>query len=156
MYMRIYNNKLIKVFTGDDLNSSEIISTLKGRTSAGFTFRDKDKNIVFYDVDKISAKELQLLIRKAKTATVAIELNEDEVIDYFYMVAKVQLVEHNVKECSLEELFTWMNSSIDSGILNSVVWKSSKSKVINKLLEDGIVVNSKKHNRSEQLKFWFF
>ena len=140
MYMRIYNNQLIKVFTGKDLNSSEIISELKGRSSAGFTFRDKEKNITYYDIDKISAKELQLLIRKAKTATIAIKLDEDEVVDYFYMVAKVQFVEHNLKECSLEELVAWMKSSIDSGILNSVVWENSKPKVINQLLEQGLTV----------------
>jgi len=140
MYMRIYNNQLIKVFTGEDLNSSEIISELKGRSSAGFTFRDKEKNITYYDIDKISAKELQLLIRKAKTATIAIKLDEDEVVDYFYMVAKVQFVEHNLKECSLEELVAWMKSSIDSGILNSVVWENSKPKVINQLLEQGLTV----------------
>jgi len=140
MYMRIYNNQLIKVFTGKDLNSSEIISELKGRSSAGFTFRDKEKNITYYDIDKISAKELQLLIRKAKTATIAIKLDEDEVVDYFYMVAKVQFVEHNAKECSLEELVAWMKSSIDSGILNSIVWENSKAKVINQLLEQGLTV----------------
>jgi len=138
--MRIYNNQLIKVFTGEDLNSSEIISELKGRSSAGFTFRDKEKNITYYDIDKISSKELQLLIRKAKTATIAIKLDEDEVVDYFYMVAKVQFVEHNLKECSLEELVAWMKSSIDSGILNSVVWENSKPKVINQLLEQGLTV----------------
>ena len=138
--MRIYNNQLIKVFTGEDLSSSEIIGELKGRTSVGFTFKDKKKNLTFYDIDKISAKELQLVIRKAKTATIAIMLEEDEVVDYFYMIAKVQLVERNATECSQEQLFAWMKSSTDSGILNSVVWKSSKSKVINQLLDHGFVV----------------
>ena len=140
MYMRIYNNQLIKVFTGDDLNSSEIISELKGRNSAGFTFKDKNKNITFYDIDRISARDLQLVIRKSKTATIAIKLNESEIVDYFYIVAKVELMEHNVQECSQEELFDWMRASIDSGILNSVVWESSKLKVINRLLEQGIVI----------------
>ena len=143
MYMRIYKNQLIKVFTGKDLNSSEIISELKGRNSAGFTFRDKEKNIIFYDIDEISARELQLVIRKAKTATIAVKLDESEIVDYFYMIAKVQFVEHNIKECSLKELVSWMKSSIDSGILNSVVWKSNKSKVISQLLEHGLTVHSK-------------
>jgi len=138
--MRIYNNQLVKVFTGKDLNSSEIISELKGRNSVGFTFRDNKQNITFYDIDKVSSKELQLFIRKAKTATIAIKLDEEEVIDYFYMVAKVQFVEHNVKECSLDELVFWMRSSIDSGIVNSIVWENSQSKVINRLLEYGFTV----------------
>ena len=142
MYMRIYNNQLIKVFTGEDLKSSEVISELKGRNPAGFTFRDKNQNIIFYDIDKISAKELQLMIRKAKSATIAIELDEEEVIDYFYMVAKVQFVEHSVNECTQEELFDWMNSSIDSGIFKSEVWEKSKSKVLSRLREQGIVVTS--------------
>ena len=141
--MRIYNNQLIKVFTGEDLRSSEVISELKGRNPAGFTFRDKNKNIIFYDIDEISAKELQLMIRNAKTATIAIELEEDEVIDYFYMVAKVQLVEHGVNECTQEELFNWMNSSIDSGIFKSGVWEKSKSKVLSRLREQGIIITSK-------------
>ncbi len=141
--MRIYNNQLIKVFTGEDLTSSEVISELKGRNPAGFTFRDKNKNIIFYDIDKISAKELQLMIRNAKTATIAIELDEDEVIDYFYMVAKVQLVEHSVKKCTQEELFDWMNSSIDAGILKSAVWENNRLKVISRLREQGIIVTPK-------------
>ena len=92
MYTRIYNNKLVKVYTGDDLNNSEIISKLKGQNLAGFTIRDKNNKIIFYDTEKVSAKELQLFIRNLKTATVAIKMSEEEVIDYFYMIAKVILI----------------------------------------------------------------
>jgi len=34
MYTRIYNHKLVKVYTTDDLKNSEIISKLKGRDLA--------------------------------------------------------------------------------------------------------------------------
>ena len=140
MYIRIYDNQLIKVFTGDDLNSSDVISKLKGRDPAGFTFRDEENNIIFYDIDEISAKELQLLIRKSETATIAIKLNSQEIIDYFYGVAMVQLLGHNRKECNEDELYSWMNASIDSGIVNSSVCKEAKPKIIQRLIEDGFDV----------------
>jgi len=138
--MRIYNNQLIKVFTGDDLNTSDVISKLKGRDPAGFTFRDEKNNIVFYDIDAITAKELQLVIRKSKTATIAIKLNDEEVIDYFYIVARVQLLEHDRESCSEDELYVWMNASIDSGIVNSSVWSDAKPKVIRRLQDEGFVI----------------
>jgi len=140
VYMRIYNNQLIKVFTGKDLNSSEVISKLKGRDPAGFTFRDKKNNIVFYDIDEISAKELQLVIRKSETATIAIKLNDEEVIDYFYVIARVQLLEHNRDGCNEDELYSWMNASIDSGIVKSSVWNRAKPKVIELLITEGFKV----------------
>lgn len=129
MYTRIYNNKLIKVYTEDDMNSSDIISKIKGRDLAGFTVRDEDDNITYYETDKVSSKELQLLIRNLKTATIAIEMSEEEVIDYFYEVAKIQLIEHNRESCTENELHEWMNATIDSGIINSDVWLEVKDRV---------------------------
>ena len=143
MYVRIYNNQLIKVFTGEDFNSSEVISKLKGRDPAGFTFRDKKNNIIFYDIDEITAKELQLVIRKSETATIAIQLNNKEIVEYFYVVARIQLLEHNREVCSENELYDWMNASIDSGIVNSSVWDNAKRKVIEQLREEGFVVIQK-------------
>ena len=140
MYIRIYNNQLIKVFTREDLISSEVISKLKGRDPVGFTFRDKENHIVFYDIDKLSAKELQLIIRKSETATVAIKLNDKEITDYFYVMARVQIVEYNRDTCTEEELSSWMNSSIDAGIINSLVWDEVKPKVIKKLMEEGFIL----------------
>ncbi len=131
--MRIYNNKLVKVYTGDDLNNSEIISELKGRDLAGFTIRDKDNNMTFYETDKVTAKELQMLIRNLKTATIAIKISDEEVIDYFYMIAKIQLIENNRDFFTEDELDEWMNANIDSGIVNSKVWREVKDKVYDKL-----------------------
>ncbi|HHB94909.1 MAG TPA: hypothetical protein ENK88_07165 [Campylobacterales bacterium] len=141
MYMRIYNNQLVKVFTTEDLNSSEIISKIKGREPAGFTFRDKDDNIIFHNVDsKISSRELQLMIRKLKTTTIAIKLTNEEIIEYFYSIAKTQLLKHKQEEYSEEELFNWMNENMDSGILKSSVWDKSKAKVFNKLIEEDFTI----------------
>ena len=140
MYMRIYNNQLVKVFTTEDLNSSDIISKIKGREPAGFTFRDKDNNIIFHNVDsKISSKELQLMIRKLKTTTIAIKLTDEEVIEYFYNIAKTQILKHNQEKYSEEKLFKWMNENIDSGIVKSSVWINFKTKVFKKLKENGII-----------------
>jgi len=133
MYTRIYNNKLVKVYTGDDLNNSEIISKLKGENLAGFTIRDKNNKITFYDTEKVSAKELQLFIRNLKTATVAIKMSDEEVIDYFYMIGKVLLIENNRESFTEDELYEWMNASIDSGIVKSRVWREVKDKVYAKL-----------------------
>jgi len=140
MYMRIYNNQLVKVFTTEDLNSSDIISKIKGREPAGFTFRDSQNNIVFHNVDsKISSKELQLMIRKLKTTTIAIKLTDEEVIEYFYNIAKTQILKHNQEKYSEEKLFNWMNENIDSGIVKSSAWLNSKTKVLKKLKENGII-----------------
>jgi len=140
MYMRIYNNQLVKVFTTEDLNSSDIISKIKGREPAGFTFRDKDNNIIFHDVDsKISSKELQLMIRKLKTTTIAIKLTDEEIIEYFYNIAKTQILKHNQEKYSEEKLFTWMSENIDAGIVKSSAWINSQTKVFKKLKENGII-----------------
>ena len=140
MYTRIYNNKLIRVYTGDDLNNSELISKLKGRDLAGFTIRDKYNNITFYDIEKVSSKELQLVIRNLKTTTIAINMSEEEIIDYFYIIAKVQLIENNRELFKESELYEWMNSSIDSGIVHSEVWNEVKDKVYLRLLKSGFTV----------------
>ncbi|HIP51307.1 MAG TPA: hypothetical protein EYG94_04380 [Campylobacterales bacterium] len=140
MYTRIYNNQLIKVYTGEDLNNSEIVSKLKGKDLAGFTIRDKDNQIVFYDREKVSAKELQLIIRNLETSTVAIKMSEEEVMDYFYIEVKVQLIENNRESCTENELYEWMKNSIDSGIVNSSVWNELKSKVYDRLLKGGFTV----------------
>jgi len=140
MYARIYNNKLVRVYVGDDLNSSEIISKLKGRDLAGFTIRDEDNNITFYDREKVSASELQLVVRNLKRVTVAIKMSEEEIIDYFYSIAKVQLIEHNREFFKEAELYEWMNASIDSGIVHSEVWIEVKDKVYGRLLKSGFTV----------------
>jgi len=143
VYMRIYNNQLIKVFTKEDLINSEVIGKLKGEEPVGFTFRDKKNNIVFYEIDKITATELQLMIRKSTTATIAIKLKSEEVIEYFYSISKIQLLEHNRTICDDKELYAWMNSSIDSGIVNSSVWDDAKPKVVEKLQKEGFTVIKK-------------
>lgn len=141
MYMRIYNDQLIKVYTVEDLKNSEVISELKGRKVAGFTTRDKENNITFYDIDKISAKELQLMIRNLNSTTIAITLDETEIIDYFYLIARVQMIEHNREKCTEQELYEWMNSNIDSGIINSCVWDKARPKIVEKLKEEGFFVS---------------
>ena len=141
MYMRIYNNQLVKVFTTEDLNSSDIIKKIKGREPAGFTYQDKDNNIIFHDIDsKISSKELQLMIRQLKTTTIAIKLTDEEIIEYFYDIAKTQILKHNQEKYSEEKLFKWMSENIDSGIVKSSVWFNSKTKVFKKLKENGIIL----------------
>ena len=137
MYARIYNNKLVRVYSGEDLSNSEIISKLKGREVAGFTIRDEHNNIIFYDKDKVSAKELQLIIRNLDTATIAIKMSEEEVIDYFYMIAKMQLMERSRESFTEDELYEWMNLTIDSGIVKSKVWLEVKDRVYEKLLDSG-------------------
>jgi len=140
MYMRIYNNQLIKVYAEDDLKSSDIIGKLKGSNPAGFTIRDEDDNITFYDIDEISSKELQLIIRNSSKVTIAIKLKDDEVIDYFYDIAKIEFERYNRDKSTPEELHEWMNSSIDSGIINSCVWDEARVKVISKLRLNGFIV----------------
>ena len=137
MYTRIYNCKLVRVYTEDDLKNSEIISKLKGRDLAGFTIRDEDNNIIFYEREKVSSKELQLIIRNLKTVTIAIKMSEKEVIDYFYMIAKIQLIENNQEAFKESELFEWMNSTIDAGIVKSNVWLEKKEKVYERLSKGG-------------------
>ena len=137
MYTRIYNNKLVRVYTKDDLKNSEIISKLKGRDLAGFTIRDENNQIVFYEREKVSSKELQLIIRNLKTVTVAIKMSENEVIDYFYMITKVQLIEHNRDAFKESELHEWMNLAIDAGIVKSNIWLEVKEKVYEKLSKSG-------------------
>ena len=132
MYTRIYKNYLIKVYAEDDLNSSEIISKLKGRDLAGFTIRDENNNITFYEREKVTAKELQLVIRNLKTATIAIKMSDEEVIEYFYTIAKKQLIENKRESFTKKELDKWMTESIDSGIINSKVWMDVKDKVFAK------------------------
>lgn len=142
MYIRVYNHKLVRVYSGEDLNNSEIISHLKGRDLAGFTVRDKDGNINFYDRDKISSVELQMIIRNLKTVTVAITMREEEVIDYFYKIAKDKLIEHNRDFFNESELYEWMNATIDSGIIKSDIWRDIKDELFLKLLRDGFRVVS--------------
>ena len=140
MYTRIYNRKLVRVYTEDDLKNSEIISKLKGRDLADFTIRDEDNNIVFYEREEVSAKELQLIIRNLKTVTVAIKMSDEEVIDYFYMIAKIQLIENNRESFKESELYDWMNSTIDARIVKSNVWLEVKDKVYERLFKSGFML----------------
>jgi len=96
--------------------------------------------IIFYEREAVSAKELQLIIRNLKTVTVAIKMNEEEVIDYFYMIAKVQLIENNQDTFKESELFDWMNASIDAGIVKSKVWLEVKDKVYERLSKGGFTL----------------
>lgn len=140
MYARIYNNRLVKVYGGEDLNSSEIISKLKGRDLAGFTIRDRDGDIQFYDREVVSSSELQMIIRNLKTVIVAIKMSDDEVVEYFYTVAKAQLIEHNRDSFGESELYEWMNSVIDSGIVKSSIWLNVKEEVYRRLSESGFLL----------------
>jgi len=140
MYVRVYNNRLIKVYSGEDLKSSEMISKLKGRGLAGFTIRDRDGDIQFYDREVVSSSELQMIIRNLKTVTVAIKMSDDEVIDYFYTIAKLQLIEHNRDSFRENELYEWMNAVIDSGIIKSSIWQNVKDNVYFRLSESGFLL----------------
>ena len=140
MYVRVYNDELIRVYAGEDIYSSEVIGKIKGHDPAGFTIRDKDGKIIFYEIEKITAKELQLLIRKSDVATIAIKLTEDEVVEYFYTIAKIELIEHNRESYREDELFEWMNNSIDAGIMHSTVWREVKESVVKMLEENGFGV----------------
>ena len=133
MYVRIYNNELVRVYAGSDLYSSEVIGKIKGHDPAGFTIRDQENKIIFYEIEKITAKELQLLIRKSNVATIAIKLTEQEVVEYFYTIAKIELIEHNVESYQEKELSSWMINSIDAGIMNSQVWSEVKEEVFEML-----------------------
>ena len=137
MYVRVYNDELIRVYAGEDLYSSEVIGKIKGHDPAGFTIRDKDSKIIFYEIEKITAKELQLLIRKSDVATIAIKLTRDEIVDYFYTVAKIELIEHNRESYHKDELFEWMNNSIDAGIMHSSIWDEVKEELFEMLDEHG-------------------
>jgi len=137
MYVRVYNDELIRVYAGEDLYSSEVIGKIKGHDPAGFTIRDKDSKIIFYEIEKITAKELQLLIRKSDVATIAIKLTQDEIVDYFYTVAKIELIEHNRESYREDELFEWMNNSIDAGIMHSSIWDEVKEELFEMLDEHG-------------------
>ena len=142
MYLRVYNDELIRVYSGKDLYSSEVIGKLKGRDPAGFTIRNKEDGIIFHEIDEITAKELQLLIRKSNVATIAIKLTEQEILDYFYRVAKVELIEHDVENYEEEELVLWMTNAIDAGIMNSQVWSEFKERVFEMLGECGLLMNA--------------
>ena len=137
MYIRVYNDELIRVYTGEDLYSSEVIGKIKGKNPAAFTIRDKKNEIVFHDINKITAKELQMIIRNSDVTTIAITLSKEEILDYFYVVAKVELVEHNRESYTEEELFSWMNESIDSGIMHSSIWDEIKDEVLTMLTTSG-------------------
>ena len=137
MYVRVYNNELIGVYTGKDIYSSEVIGKIKGHDPAGFTIRDKNSKIIFYEIVKITGKELQLLIRKSDVATIAIKLTRDEIVDYFYSIAKIELIEHNRESYREDELFEWMNNSIDAGIMHSSIWDNVKEKLFEMLKEKG-------------------
>ncbi len=140
MYVRVYNHKLVKVYSEEDLNSSDMISTLKGRNLAGFTIRDEEGNVIFYDGDVISSVELQMIIRNLNRVTVAINMSDEEVLDYFYEIAKDKLMENGRNVFNETELYEWMNATIDSGILKSEVWRDVKDELFLKLLMDGFRV----------------
>ncbi len=140
MYMRIYDNQLIKVYSEEDLKKSDVIGKLKGRDPAGFTIRDEENNIIFHEIEEITARELQLIIRNSTKVTIAIKLREEEVIDYFYEIAKMQFETAQRESCTQEELFECMNATIDAGIMRSDVWEDAKAKVMAKLLSEGFIV----------------
>ena len=143
MYVRVYNNELIRVYTGEDLYSSEVIGKIKGKNPAGFTIQDKNHNMVFYDIAKIASKELQMIIRNSDVATIAIKLTDEEIVEYFYSVAKKELLEQNRENYTEEELLEWMNKGIDSCIMNSSVWNDElKVKVIEMLAVNNFILES--------------
>ncbi|SFV61438.1 hypothetical protein MNB_SV-14-552 [hydrothermal vent metagenome] len=70
-------------------------------------------------------------------------MSDEEVIDYFYLIAKVQLIEKSRDFFTESELYEWMNATIDSGIVNSQVWLEVKDKVYERLLESGFRILDK-------------
>jgi len=140
MYYRIYNNQLIKVYERVDLANSEVVSQLKDKNLAGFTIRNKNNEIIFYDSEKVSAKELQLLIRNLDTATIALIMSKKEIEDYFYLEVKVQFIEYNRKRCTDSELHEWLKKSMDARIAKSKVWRDVKKEVYKRLKNSGFLV----------------
>ena len=134
MYIRVYNNELIRVYMGEDLYSSEVIGKIKGKNSAGVTIQDKNHNMVFYDIATIASKELQLIIRNSDVATIAIKLTDEEIVEYFYSVAKKELLEQKRESYTEEELLEWMNKDIDSCIMNSSIWNDELKEKVMKML----------------------
>jgi len=152
MYVRVYDNSLIKVYEKEDLKSSEIIGELKGREVAGFTQRDSNNKIIFHDTQRVTSEELQIIIRNIETVTVAIKMNSEEISDYFYSIAKVQLIENNCYLFSEKKLDKWMRLVIDAGIVKSVVWSSYKKEVYGRLLQSGFKLKSLKYRKVKKYK----
>jgi len=86
---------------------------------------------------------LQMIIRNSDVATIAIKLTDEEIVEYFYSVAKKELLEQNRENYTEEELLEWMNKGIDSCIMNSSVWNDElKVKVIEMLAVNNFILES--------------
>jgi len=137
MYLRIYKQKMVQVYEEEDLRNSEIIGKIKGRYALGFSIRE-DGQIIYYDIGEISAKELQLIIRHTKTVTIAIEMLEDEIVDYFYDLISRLCLDKPESCCDEESIDECIIQEIDSGIVKSQAFYDIRPKVIDRLRESDI------------------
>ena len=139
MYMRMYNDELVSVYISEDLKNSDIIGKLKGRDSAGVTIIDGDE-VTYCDIKTISSKELQLIIRNSTKVTIAIKLEDEEILEYFCDVAMTEIANHPTESLDEKALFEWMNRTLDAEIVYSYIWKSYQPKVIAFLKQKGLLV----------------
>jgi len=135
--MRMYNDELVSVYISEDLKNSDIIGKLKGRDSAGVTIIDGDE-VTYCDIKTISSKELQLIIRNSTKATIAIKLEDEEILEYFCEVAVKEIASHPQESFDEKTLFEWMNRTLDAEIVYSYIWKSYQPKVIDCLKQRGV------------------
>ena len=130
--MRIYNNQLVCVYSEEDLENSEIIGKIKGRDVLGFSIREQDE-FLHYEIEKIDAKALQLIIRNRENVTIALKMSEDEIIDYFYKIVYNLCSGDSPSCCDEEHIDECINQEIDSGIAKSEVFYGVRSRVLEKL-----------------------
>ena len=132
MYMRIYNNQLVCVYSEEDLENSEIIGKIKGRDVLGFSIREQDE-FLHYEIEKIDAKALQLIIRNRENVTIALKMSESEIIDYFYEILYSLCSKKDKNCCDEENIDRCINQEIDSGIAKSDVFYRVRPNVLEKL-----------------------
>jgi hypothetical protein len=139
--MRIYNEQLVCVYSEEDLENSEIIGKIKGRDVLGFSIREQD-DFLHYEIEKIDAKALQLIIRNRENVTIALKMSEDEIIDYFYEIVYKLCSENAPSCCDEENIDECINQEIDSGIAKSEVFYAVRSKVLDKLKLNFTIIQS--------------
>jgi len=130
--MRIYNNQLVCVYNEEDLENSEIIGKIKGRDVLGFSIRDSAE-MLHYEIDKIDASALQLIIRNRKNVTIALKMSEDEIVAYFYEIIYKLCEGKSQKYCKEMNIDECINQEIDAGIAKSEVFYGVRSKVLKML-----------------------
>jgi len=132
VYMRIYNNQLVCVYSEEDLENSEIIGKIKGRDVLGFSIRESSE-ILHYEIEKINASALQLIIRNRESVTIALKMSEEEIIDYFYEIVYRLCSKKSKKCCDEDHIDECLTLEIDAGIAKSEVFYKVRSKVIIRL-----------------------